>query len=62
MHYNHIGIEGASVLQPALTKENTQITTFFVDSTLPTEIFETIYRAGGGGKGGKKGKKGKKKK
>ena len=61
MHYNHIGIEGASVLQPALTAENKQINQFWVDSTLPTEIFDTLYRAGGAAGKGKK-KKGKKKK
>lgn len=60
LNYNHLGIEGALALQPALDKENKRIEVFKVDSSLPTEIFQSLYREGGGG--GKKGKKGKKKK
>jgi len=40
-------------------QENTRIKQFHVDSTLPTAVFETLYREA---KKEKKGKKGKKKK
>lgn len=59
MLFNKIGYQGALALQPALTKENQRIKSFHVDSTLPTEIFQTLYREA---KKEKKGKKGKKKK
>ena len=62
--WNRIGEAGAMVLLPALGPENTKITEFLVDLTLPMPLFEQIFRKGGGGKkgkkGGKKGKKGKK--
>ena len=58
--FNQIGIEGALALKIALTKENERIKTFLLDSTLPEEIFTTLFRADSGGKKGKKGKKKKK--
>jgi hypothetical protein len=59
MLFNKLGFEGATALQPALTAENTRIKSFHVDASLPTALFETIYREA---KKEKKGKKGKKKK
>lgn len=58
--WNRIGEAGAMVLLPALGPENTKITEFLVDLTLPMPLFEQIFRKGGAG--GKKGKKGKGKK
>jgi hypothetical protein len=61
--WNRIGEAGAMVLLPALGPDNTKISEFLVDLTLPMPLFEQIFRKGGGGKKGKKGKgkKGKKK-
>jgi len=59
MLFNKIGYEGALALQPALTKDNARIKSFHVDSSLPTAVFETLYREA---KKEKKGKKKKKKK
>ena len=58
---NRIGEIGASIMIPALTPENKKVTVFTVDVTVPMNIFEQIFRKGGGKKG-KKGKKGKGKK
>ena len=46
------------MLIPALGPENTKITEFLVDLTLPMPLFEQIFRKDSGKKG-KKGKKGK---
>jgi hypothetical protein len=59
--YNRIGLNGANVLQPALTEENVKVKEFLVDLTLPMDIFEKIFRRDSGKKG-KKGKGGGKKK
>jgi hypothetical protein len=58
--WNRIGEEGATVLVPALGPENTKISEFLVDLTLPMPLFEQIFRKDSGKKKGK-GKKGKKK-
>lgn len=60
---NRIGPQGASLLLPALAPERDRIKEFFVDVTLPLELFEQLFRSvGGGKKKGKKKKGGKKKK
>jgi hypothetical protein len=57
--YNLIGEAGAKELVP-VAEENKKLQELLIDASVPLELFEKIYRAGGGGKG-KKGKKGKKK-
>ena len=55
-----VGVIHARTFTPARTvQENTRIKSFHVDASLPTALFETIYREA---KKEKKGKKGKKKK
>lgn len=60
--YNRIGSPGAEVLIEAMTPES-KIKEFLVDLTLPMDLFEKLFKKGGGkkGKGKGKGKKGKKK-
>lgn len=63
--YNRIGQRGAEALLPAFTSPDTskKIEEFLVDLTIPTHLFEIIFKRGGGKKGKKGGKgKGKKKK
>lgn len=40
----HTGEQGGLVLIPALTVENKKIVEFLVDLTLPTHLFEAIFR------------------
>ena len=54
--FNRIGEAGANVLLPAFTDPNCKVSEFLVDSSLPMELFEQIFKSGGGGKK-KKGKK-----
>lgn len=54
--FNRIGEAGAQVLLPALTDPSCKVNEFLVDSSLPMELFEQIFKSGGGGKK-KKGKK-----
>eukprot|EP00605_Chrysophyceae_sp_TOSAG23-4_P001700 GSChrysophyteH1.ASY1.ANO1.1869.1 assembled CDS len=62
--YNRIGGPGAEVLLPIVEGEgcNKGISEFLVDMTIPMNLFDKLYKAGGGKKGKGKGKKGKKKK
>lgn len=60
--YNRIGEPGAKVLLEAMGPENTKIKEFLVDLTLPMDLFEQLFRKGGGKKKGKGKKGGKKKK
>lgn len=55
--YNRIGDAGAEALSGAFQnpETNKKVEEFLVDLTLPMELFEVIFRRGGGGK--KKGKK-----
>ena len=54
--FNRIGEPGANVLLPAFSDPNCKISEFLVDSSLPLDLFEQIFKSGGGGKK-KKGKK-----
>lgn len=56
LSYNMIGQGGAELLLPGLDVNKT-IKSLYVDATIPLELFERIFRDGGGGKKGKKGKK-----
>ena len=58
LSYNLIGEDGANIIIPGL-ESNKTVKDFYVDASLPVELFEKLFRDGGGG--GKKGK-GKKKK
>ena len=64
--YNRIGEVGGNILLPVVEGDtkNKNISEFLVDMTLPMELFEKLFKNGGGKKGkkGKGGKKGKKKK
>uniref|UniRef100_K3WLM3 Uncharacterized protein n=1 Tax=Globisporangium ultimum (strain ATCC 200006 / CBS 805.95 / DAOM BR144) TaxID=431595 RepID=K3WLM3_GLOUD len=63
--FNHIEIDGANILLPALAPENTKIQSFQVDASLPGDLFTLLNRApkadgkkkGGKKKGGSKKKK-----
>ncbi|KAF1331423.1 hypothetical protein FI667_g4095, partial [Globisporangium splendens] len=58
--FNHIEIDGANILLPALAPENTKIQSFQVDASLPGDLFTLLNRApkaDGKKKGGSKKKK-----
>ena len=60
----YLGEAGGNILANALTETNTKIVEFLVDVTVPTHVFDKIFRKGSKGKKGKGkkgGKKGKKK-
>jgi hypothetical protein len=59
MMYNRIGEVGGNILLPVVEGDdkNKNISEFLVDMTLPMDLFEKLYKSGGGKKG-KKGKKG----
>ena len=61
MEMNTLAEEDASVLAAFLGPENTKVVSFKVDSSLPGELFDKLFRAESKGKKGKKGKKKKKK-
>ena len=59
--YDIPGARGGQALIPALTTENKKIREFLVDLTIPSQLFDQLFRRVAGGKK-KKVKLGKKKK
>mmetsp|Transcript_3578 Transcript_3578/g.3935 ORF Transcript_3578/g.3935 Transcript_3578/m.3935 type:complete len:366 (+) Transcript_3578:240-1337(+) len=59
---NRIGVDGALILIPSLSRKNKRITSFLIDTNLPSDIYKALYRTSSGSNGKKKAKKKAKKK